>query len=325
MTNLSAKNYQLEERNHCPTCDGVNFKHILTIQDWSIYKCTNCTVLFNNPVVKNPNDLYQNEAYYEDRTISFRKAQVFARQNFPIIGLINRFLLANQSPGKQPVEFLEIGPGNGGLSLAAKNTGWNVTCADVSEVVKQKLKALDLTVELYDGNVLSFDLSSFDIVAMNHVIEHLKYPRETMESVARSLKPGGILYLVTPNHKSLDRYYHALKWSGWDIPYHLIHFNPKSLSTLLETVGLEVIYVDFTLFNPLSHIKRGLQAGDLRADIRTPVKAVQPAQTSRDKSPTQVTNNNEVNGKSTFTPYWKRKIKYYLSERNMIFIARKRS
>lgn len=43
----------------------------------------------------------------------------------------------------------------------------------------------------------------FDVIIMNHVIEHLKYPEKVLENLCKKLKKGGHLYLECPSFRSL--------------------------------------------------------------------------------------------------------------------------
>lgn len=43
----------------------------------------------------------------------------------------------------------------------------------------------------------------FDVMIMNHVIEHLKYPEKVLETLCQKLKPGGLFYLECPSFRSL--------------------------------------------------------------------------------------------------------------------------
>lgn len=44
-----------------------------------------------------------------------------------------------------------------------------------------------------------FPAGHFDVISTHHVLEHLRNPAETMERLARWLKPDGILYAAVPN------------------------------------------------------------------------------------------------------------------------------
>jgi 2-polyprenyl-3-methyl-5-hydroxy-6-metoxy-1,4-benzoquinol methylase len=71
-----------------------------------------------------------------------------------------------------------------------------------------------------------FAPASFDVVAMIDVIEHLSDPAAAIRRAAELLRPGGVLYLVTPDIDSLSakvlRSYPALSTrqmrSRWAVP-----------------------------------------------------------------------------------------------------------
>lgn len=59
-------------------------------------------------------------------------------------------------------------------------------------------RSLKLTVGA-DLRFLPFATNSFDVVTLNYVAEHLEDPMATFEEVARVLRAGGLLVIVTPN------------------------------------------------------------------------------------------------------------------------------
>ena len=51
-----------------------------------------------------------------------------------------------------------------------------------------------------DAQNMSFDENSFDIVISCETIEHVPDPRAAVREMYRVAKPGGTLYLTTPNY-----------------------------------------------------------------------------------------------------------------------------
>ena len=74
-------------------------------------------------------------------------------------------------------------------------------CVDIAEAAVQACRERGL--EAYRGAIgdspLPFEDSSFDLVHMAEVIEHLVHPDRAMEEVYRILRPQGYLVLSTPN------------------------------------------------------------------------------------------------------------------------------
>ena len=93
----------------------------------------------------------------------------------------------------------------------------------------------------------AFPRASFDMIVMEHVLEHLHSPGEVLGRTAGWLRGGGILELSLPNFACLERRVFGRFWYGLDLPRHLNHFTERSIRDLLakrafivERVGPEV-------------------------------------------------------------------------------------
>ena len=100
--------------------------------------------------------------------------------------------------------------------------------------------------------MLARQQGSFDAVFMDQVIEHPKDPARYLRVARDLLRPGGVLYLATPNIGSLGNTWKtALDKLGvrgrrrgkhYNTKHHLFFFTPKVLRRLLEhTFGFEVL------------------------------------------------------------------------------------
>jgi len=136
---------------------------------------------------------------------------------------------------------LDVGCGNGKFLVHMRKLGWEVMGVEPdSKAVRIARECFKLNV--FQGRLekIKFPDNSFDVVTMNHVIEHVPNPVELLAECYRILKPGGKLVVVTPNIQSLGRYLFGKYWRGWEIPRHLILFSPKSLQMCAEQAGLKV-------------------------------------------------------------------------------------
>ena len=61
-----------------------------------------------------------------------------------------------------------------------------------------------------DVETFPYDEGFFDIVLFTSVIEHLYNPRHALDEITRTLKPGGLLILETPNATAFGRRIDAL-------------------------------------------------------------------------------------------------------------------
>lgn len=80
----------------------------------------------------------------------------------------------------------------------------------------------------------------FDVVAMNDVIEHVTDPAGALARIARVTRPGGVLYLVTPDIGSLSASILRGRWWGLR-PAHLYYFSRETLTAILARAGFDVV------------------------------------------------------------------------------------
>lgn len=85
-----------------------------------------------------------------------------------------------------------------------------------------------------------FAPGSFDVVAMIDVVEHLADPMSALRRCAELLKPGGILYLVTPDIGSFSAAVMGRYWWGLR-PAHIHYFGRGTMRRALSAAGLEPV------------------------------------------------------------------------------------
>lgn len=120
---------------------------------------------------------------------------------------------------------LDIGTGAGILAADFAKRAKSVTSVDMFD---ERIERAGYKFIKVDNEELPLEGSFFDIVVYNHVIEHVPNQQKHLDEIARVLKPGGIVYLATPN-----------KYGPMDPHYKLplISWLPRSLAALyLKTV-----------------------------------------------------------------------------------------
>jgi len=85
-----------------------------------------------------------------------------------------------------------------------------------------------------------FPPETFDVVTMVDVIEHVGDPKSDLASIRTILKPGGALYLVTPNISSLSARLLGGYWWGLR-PAHIYYFSERTLRRMLDETGFTVV------------------------------------------------------------------------------------
>jgi len=122
-------------------------------------------------------------------------------------GVVTLAELFQQSPGK----LLDVGAYYGLIGGAAIRAGWQVSAVDQCPMpsfsgLAAESRGVDKAVCNVCVDTLPYDTSSFDAILCNEVLEHLVYaPHLFFREIRRVLRPGGRLYLTTPNPAALSK------------------------------------------------------------------------------------------------------------------------
>lgn len=99
---------------------------------------------------------------------------------------------------------LDVGCGDAGVLIALAEAGADASGVEPFEpsVARGRVRAEEhgVQVELRQGvgESLPFPDGHFDLVILDNVLEHVEDRERTLDEITRVLRPGGILYLVTP-------------------------------------------------------------------------------------------------------------------------------
>lgn len=154
-----------------------------------------------------------------------------------IIGKLNGF-----SGGK----ILDVGCGPGFL-LSAVNSQWDKYGVEISAVALDHAKAF-AKVRRGEFPYLNYASDYFDVVVMNHVVEHLTDPVVYVQECYRVLKPEGIFIIATPDFDS-----GCARWFGKNYRMlcdkgHVSLFTSFSLIKMLEELDFEILEIEYPFF-----------------------------------------------------------------------------
>ncbi len=129
---------------------------------------------------------------------------------------------------------LDVGCGSGGWLATMKKMGWVVEGVDFDPSAVKAARERGINVYLGAIETRRYPSSSFDAITLNHVIEHVPNPIETIAECSRLLKPGGRLVLFTPNASSISHRFFKQNWRGLEPPRHLHVFSFSSMRKLFD-------------------------------------------------------------------------------------------
>lgn len=91
-------------------------------------------------------------------------------------------------------------------------------------------------IAMHDGSLTSLvGENRFDVIVMNHVLEHVNQPIEFLREVHRLLAPGGVAHIAVPNVACWEA--GLAGWTSYE-PYHLVYFDPRTLERTVSAGGL---------------------------------------------------------------------------------------
>jgi SAM-dependent methyltransferase len=146
---------------------------------------------------------------------------------------------------------LDVGCGDGKFLVLAQQMGWAVTGLEPDPSAASNTRAKGITVIEGDISALADHVACFDVITCSHVIEHVHDPVAVLQAMHRLLKPGGRLWIETPNINSFGHERYGEHWRGLEPPRHLVLFNVESLSKVLHTIGFHVDEADVNFFQVL--------------------------------------------------------------------------
>jgi SAM-dependent methyltransferase len=140
--------------------------------------------------------------------------------------------------GGLPGTVLDIGCGRGLLLNQLRKLGWRVMGTELSDgAARFAREVLQLDIKVGDVGRLGLEEGSFDAVVLWHVLEHFEDPTNLLREVARLVRPGGFVLVAVPNFGSIEARLGKAGWFHLDVPRHLSHFTPETLSRMLAAEG----------------------------------------------------------------------------------------
>lgn len=228
----------------CPSCGSQTARPELEKDHLMLVRCLECQLVYVNPAFDEAHyqAVYSSEDYQGIMRGLGEKSHDYRVERFGTerVAIMTRYL--EPKAGRTP-RYLDVGCSTGFVVEAAVRAGWRATGIDLnpSAVAFGRARGLDLReVALEDS---TFEPESLDAVSLFDVLEHLLYPRATVEAAARLLTPGGMLFLYVPNYDSASRLLMGREAHFIWPTHHLNYYTPVTLSDLICRVGLEVTFV----------------------------------------------------------------------------------
>jgi len=242
------------EKAVCNNCHSLDYEIIFKegeAQYQQIVKCKNCGLMYVYPL-----KIENNEKYWEGKTKEqavLDKKAFFSDKMKYMIDQKEKLQIKDFSKSIKYVEkvlpdkgnVLEVGPSRGYFLHELEVRGWKVYGVEPAKARRDEAKRIfgyDFVPDkLEDTNLPE---SSFDVIFLFHVIEHILQPSEFINMLYKYLKPGGILVMETPTYdtatfKILRNKERSIRCDG-----HFYFFTKKTLKSIVCKNNMKILRHD---------------------------------------------------------------------------------
>ena len=143
-------------------------------------------------------------------------------------------------------KILDIGCGLGWL-LSYLNDDWDKHGIEISKFASAHAKQFG---NIYNGVLEDYsDNSKFDIIVMNHVIEHLEDPIWALNKIRGMLSDKGMFIMGTPDFDSAAARRYGDRFRLLNDPTHISLFSSDSMHRCLRDNGFKIKKVEYPYFD----------------------------------------------------------------------------
>ena len=218
----------------CPACDQRAHATWGVRGGRTLVRCRRCDLVYVNCVPDETHlegDVGASAVYTNDQ---LAKRPFFRRRAHELLAAIEA---RRGGAGR----LLDVGCGIGTELAVAGERGWRATGIELAAASLRVARESGLDVIAQPIAAAELADASFDLVTVNHALEHIPRVREALGEMRRVLRPQGVLFVSVPN---LDAWPHRVGLDRWALafnPDHYLFFTRETLDRLLTDAGFTVL------------------------------------------------------------------------------------
>ena len=217
-------------------CGKTEFDLICEVDRYGLLQntvlCINCGLILSNPRMREKEyELFYSSDLYRLCYEGKHYLQVCSEQKYrldkgrPIYDEIVKI-----KPITRDSKILELGAGGGWNLLPFLNEGVQVVGMDYSPSLVDLGRQYG--IHMRQGGVNDI-WGTYDVIILNHVLEHFLNPIEDLKSILEHLSPGGLIYIGVPNIMNFG--------IGQLQNAHVWYFSPKTFWYYCRLAGLKLL------------------------------------------------------------------------------------
>ncbi len=217
-------------------------------------RCRNCDIVFANPMADGNELLAYYQHYYQKGNFDQLNYSRLVLQKKEEVDALHYAALCKEAAFiydyKQGGKFLDVGVGLGAILLYVDRPEFELYATEFdADSLRFIASTFRQPVATYQGDLLdaAYPDAHFDYISCNHVIEHVLDPVGYMNEMFRILKKGGVLFLGTPNRKSIFyKLYRFTKFMRGQVPEiidgieHTFIFSQQNLADMAKQAGFTI-------------------------------------------------------------------------------------
>ncbi len=222
------------EMRPCPTCDGSSNRRLFDKSGGTYNRCLDCGMVFLGPVFRDEHLI----AYYRgNHTV---QSEIVEDDLAFYMRLYEEGLGSLPAPVLPAGRLLDYGCSTGVFLGLAADRGWDCSGIELNAAEAAIARERGFSVQELTLNAASSN-EGFDAITLWDVFEHLKDGVGFLVECRRFLRPGGIVFLQTPNSASLAARILQGSCNVFDGLEHVNLYCHESLTVACERAGYELV------------------------------------------------------------------------------------
>jgi SAM-dependent methyltransferase len=223
----------------CPLCGSERRQFRFRLHEpYSVARCESCGLHYLYPRLTEAamQEAYRQSSYYEGGTCGYADSSYTAQES-ALRATFRRLLRNLAKRDLTGGDLLEIGCGYGYLLDEARSFFDRRVGTEFSPHGAEM--ARETGAEVFVGGVEQIPPEpKFDCIVATQVIEHVYEPLPFVKGLADRAKPGGHIVIATPDMGGVLRRVMGRRWPSFKAPEHVLYFDFRRLSALLQRAGL---------------------------------------------------------------------------------------
>ncbi len=224
----------------CPLCGKIKISKFWAMPGYKLARCVSCGMVWDYFPPDNL-ELQYEENYFNNDNPKGGYSNYFAGMSINRKTFRERIKRINNKV-KNKGRLLDVGCAFGDCLLEAIDLGWNdVRGVELSTYAYKLAKQKGLNIINSKLESKTYPKNYFDVVTSQDVIEHIPSFSSHLKNIHTVLRPGGIVFIVTPDIGGSWRRLLGRFWYHYKPGEHVVYFSEKTIARALKNAGFNEI------------------------------------------------------------------------------------